>query len=235
MTKKLRIGCFLCALMMLIVCTLSGCMASDTDRDDDDDRDSGYVDNTANDDNNHLPTNNDSNVKSVPSVSNIEKTLQAKDYFIQRVNTDGADMEGFPSGVVEWHVYLATRFYDENANIHPFNYSESVENLMDSNDYIWFENVRIWYFRFDSVTSAQNEYDKYREGFKNPGKEGTGSTDCGSNWQQIRYDLSTEAANILICRIENVMVMIYADWEGTRDAGITYDNLAIEEMEKLGF
>ncbi len=235
MTKKLRIGCLICTVFMLFTSTLIGCMETTTDRDDDDDRNSGYIDNDANHDKNNMQNNGDSNVKSVPAMSSIINALQAKDYFVQHINPDGADMKGFPSGVEEWYIYFAARFYDEYGNIHPFDRSESVESLMNSDDYVWFEEVRIWYFRFDSVASAQNEYNKYYEAVNNATKEGSCSTDSGSNWQQFRKDVPTEAANLLVSRTENVLVMIYADWEGARDAGITYDNAAIKAMERVGF
>lgn len=234
MSKKLRIGCLLCAIYVLFACTLSGCAELDTDNGTDD-RDSGYVDNSTNHDNKNMQNNSDFNVKSVPIISSVMDALQTKDYFVMDIDTEGADMDSCPSGVEEWYVYFATRFYDEYGNRHPFNRSESVESLMNSDDYIWLEEVRIWYLRFDSVASAQNEYNKYYEAFNNYAEEGSSSTDSGTNWQQFQKEVPAKAANVLVSRTENVLIMIYADWDDFDDAGIAYDNAAIKAIEQIGF
>lgn len=240
MSKKLRIGCLLCAVTMLFVCILSGCMETESVRNDDDDHyntgnNNSIVNNNAgNNSNSGVNSNNSgtSQKKTIPSTFDVELALQAEDYFWMRDYENEGHNEDMPSGTVNYYHYVATRFYDEYGNLHPFNYSESLESLIENDRYEYLERIDILYLQFDSVSSAHNAFN---EALNDGVFVGTYSTSNGVNWERARQDSATETVNTLLCRIDNVVFLMYADWDDFEDAGIAYDNAAIKAMEQRGF
>lgn len=240
MSKKLRIGCFLCAVAMLFICSLSGCMETESVRNDDDDHDNtgnnnSIVNNTGgNNSTSGANSNNNgtSQKKTIPSTFDVELTLQAENYFWMRDYENEGHNEDMPSGTVNYYRYVATRFYDEYGNLHPFNYSESLESLMDRDDYEALELIDIIYIQFDSASSAHNTFVELLD---DDIIEGAYNTSSGSNWERAWQYFSVETCNTLVCRIDNVVCLIYAEWDDFDDAGIAYDNAAIKAMEQIGF
>ncbi|MBQ3202214.1 MAG: hypothetical protein IJB36_01060 [Clostridia bacterium] len=232
MFKKLRIGCLLCAIVMLFTCTLGGCTAMDTDDDDAGVRNSYHGNNSNDDNNNNSNHGSAAQNKVIPSTSQIERALQAKNYFWLRNYEAEGDLDDMPNGTVNCRIYDATRFYDEYGNIHPYNSAESPESLMDNRDYENFESIYFLYVQFDSASSAKEAFNELlRDGII----EGSYSSESGSNWERAWQNSSAQACNTLLSRIDGVVLLMYANWDDFQDAGIAYDNAAIKAMEDLGF
>ena len=229
MSKKLRIGCLLCAICMLLTCMLSGCMVADTDDDNEDGR--SYADNNSNQNNQNNNSGNGS-VKTLPLSFHIEMALQGENYFWMRDYEAESDFEGMPSGMVKQYRYGAARFYSEYGTVYPHNYSVSLESLMDSDDYEALELIEIIYIQFDNASSAHNAFVRLLD---DDIIEGNYNTSSGSNWERAWQYFSVETCNTLACRIDNVVCVIYAEWDDFQDAGIAYDNAAIKAMEQIGF
>lgn len=206
---------------------------SDTDGDNDDNNDNnGNINNSNQNNNNNSNHGSAAQNKVIPSTSQIERALQAKNYFWLRNYEAEGDLDDMPNGAVNYRIYDATRFYDEYGNIHPYTSSESPESLMDNRDYENFESIYFLYIQFDSASSAKEAFNELlRDGII----EGSYSSESGSNWERAWQNSSAQACNTLLSRIDGVVLLMYANWDDFQDAGITYDNAAIKAMENLGF
>ena len=184
--------------------------------------------------NNGNQNNNSGNgsIKTLPLPSQIEAALQGQNYFWMRDYEAESDLEDMPSGVVKLYRYGAARFYNEYGTVYPYSQSVSVESLMDSDYYESLEAIDIIYVQFDSASSAHNAFVELLEDDVIEGNYNTGS---GSNWERAWQYFSVGTLNVLVCRIDNVVCVIYAEWDDFDDAGIAYDNAAIKAMEQIGF